>query len=138
MAYIFLTGTAKWVKITKPDSLYGHYGLDLYLDKGSMEKFKESGLTLKLREDEDGTFVKLRRDPEKVLNGEVVKFGAPKLLIFEDGEYKPFDRLVGNGSFVNCKVRTFDTKNGVGHRLEAVAVENLVPYDGEDDSDLPF
>ena len=135
--YLFLTGTCKWAKLDKPDEKYGNYTIDLYLDKGSMKQFKESGLGLKIRDNEEGTFIKLRRDPERVLEGMPEK---PRKLIYdaEKGEYLPFEALIGNGSTVNCKVEVYDSQKGKGHRLEAVAVENLVPYGDEEDQDLPF
>lgn len=133
--YFFLTGTAKWCKLDQPDAKYGFYGLNLYLDKSGMEKFRESGLRLEIKKDDEGEFIRLRRDPEKLREGDDPK---PKKLIFEDGEYKPFTKLIGNGSFVTAKVQVYDSKKGPGHRLDAVAVETLVPYEDGEDEDLPF
>jgi hypothetical protein len=131
----FFTGMAKWCKLDKPDERYGFYGLDLYLDKPSMKRFKESGLNLKIHKNDDGEYVRFRRDPEKLRDQDPEK---PRKLIFEDGEYKPFDGLIGNGSFVEVKVQVYDSQKGKGHRLDAVAVHELVPYGQEEDEDLPF
>lgn len=135
--YFFLTGTAKWCKLDQPDKKYGFYGLDLYLDASGKEKFLESGLKLDLRKDKEtgAEFIKLRRDPEKLRDNDEPK---PKKLIFEDGVYQVFTGNIGNGSFVNCKVQVYDSKKGPGHRLDAVAVETLVPYEDGNDEDLPF
>ena len=131
-----------WAKVKKPDHKYGNYTIDVYLDDGSWEKYKESGLELKIREDKETgeKFVRFRRDPKKEIKGEMVEFGAPRVLIRdeEDGEYKEFDGLIGNGSFVNCKVSVYDSAKGKGHRLDTVAVETLVPYEGQSDEDMPF
>lgn len=139
--YLFFTGIAKWAKLDKPDDRYGYYGLDLYLDKGSMELFEESGLGLKIHKTDEGDYVRFRRDPDKLFEGMPEK---PKKLIFdgkdENGKsvYVPFADRVGNGSLVTIKVEVYEGKKGTGHRLEAVAVENLVPYSDDDESDLPF
>jgi hypothetical protein len=126
---VYLTGKANWVKVDKPDPKYGHYGLDLYLDKGSMAKFEKTGCILKVRESDDGNFITLRRPSKKLVKGELVTFDPPELLQ-ADGE-TPFDiktNLIGNGSKVTCKVIFYDTQKGVGHRLEAIRVDDLVEY----------
>lgn len=140
--YIFMTGKCKWAKLDKPDPKYGFYGIDFYLDKAGMKVFKESGLGLEIKKDEDGEFVRFRRHPDKLFEGMDEK---PKKLIFtgeHDAQgksvYEPFADAVGNGSLVTVKVEVYDSKKGKGHRLEAVAVEDLVPYGGSEDADLPF
>lgn len=134
--YYFFSGVAKWAKLDKPDQKYGFYGIDVYLDEGSMQKFDESGLNLKMKTDEGGSYVTFRRDPEKLLDGMAEK---PEKLIFdkEVSKYVSFDKAIGNDSLVTVKVQVYDSQKGKGHRLEAVAVENLVPYENGDD-DLPF
>ena len=37
---------------------------------------------------------------------------------------------IGNGSEVTIKVAAYSSVKGKGHRLEAVKVENLIPYEG--------
>lgn len=143
---IYLLGIAKWAKVRKPDPKYNKYGLDLYLSDGSWEAFKKSGIQVKVREDSDGKFVKLSRPESKIIKEEVQKLGPPKVLIRrrdEDGNvtegYDTFDGDIGNGSLVSCKVQYYPTRNGVGHTLDAVAVENLVEYKkASDDFEMPF
>ena len=139
----FMTGWAAWCKADVPDDRYGNYTMDLFLDEAGMQEFKNSGMRSeikvadsdKLPEDLQGKeFIKVRRDPDKLFEGMDAK---PKKLINEDGEYVPFDKKIGNGSYVTVKVSVYDTQRGKGHRWEAVAVETLVPFEG-DDSDLPF
>lgn len=135
--YIFLSGKAKWAKLDKPDAKYGYYGINLYMDEESEGVFKESGLTLRTKEDEEGKFVTFRRDPEKLFEDMEEK---PRKLIFdpETKEYLPLQEAIGNGSLVTVKVEVYETKKyGMGHRLEAVAVDNLVPYN-DDTEDMPF
>lgn len=136
--YWFFTGKCKWAKVDQPDRKYGSYQINLYPDKASLVKFKETGLRLEIKKDDDGEFVRFRRDPEKLLEGMDEK---PVKLIFdtETGKYKPFDQNIGNGSLVEVKVQVYDSAKGKGHRLEAVAVHELVPYEGDaDQADLPF
>lgn len=138
----YFTGIAMWAKVQKPDDKYGKYTLDLYLDPPSMDKFKESGLQLKVREGDNGTYVRFSRAEEKFIKGDTVKMGKPEVLLLDaqSGEYATFDGLIGNGSEVVCKVAVYNTEKGMGHTLEAVAVDNLVEYNGveTDGSDYPF
>jgi hypothetical protein len=125
----YFRGVAKWVKAKTPDKKYGHYTLDLYPDDESLVLFKDSGLGLKLREDADGVFFKLRREPIRVIAGDAVNIGPPKLFIKdENGEVIEFDDLIGNGSKVVAKVSVYPTQKGPGHRLESLLVEDLVVY----------
>ena len=136
--YVYLTGKAMWAKLDKPDELYNKYCIDLYLDKGSMKKFKDSGIQVEIKEKDGEEYVRLRRDPDKLFEGMPEK---PKKLIWnaETEEYDLFPGLIGNGSIVNCKVSVYDTTKGKGHRLEAVAVEDLVEYnEGGSEEELPF
>lgn len=138
----YFTGVAFWAKVQKPDEMYDRYSLDLYLDPDSMEKFKDSGLQLKVRENENGTYVRFSRSPTKLIKGEEVSLGKPEVLIYDAQaeDYIQFDGLIGNGSEVVCKVSVYNTQKGVGHTLEAVAVDTLVEYGGveTDGSDYPF
>lgn len=134
--YWFFMGKVKWAKLDKPDEKYGFYTINLYPDKATWLRIKEAGLRVETKTDDDGEFIRLRRDPDKLLEGMDEK---PKKLIFEDGEYKPFTKAIGNGSLVEAKVQVYDSARGKGHRLEAVAVHDLIPYEAdEEQSDLPF
>lgn len=140
---IFLTGHVKWTKADMPDPKYGKYTVDFFPDKPSWSVYKKAGFTLKEREDKEtgDRYVKFSRDPDKLFPGQPEK---PVKLIrdgdLEDGRpnYVPFEGKIGNGSFVTIKVQVYEGSKGVGHRWEAIAVEDLVPYEGQSQEDLPF
>ena len=52
----YFNGTAQWAKVQEPSEKYEskdkEYSIDLYLDKDILKLFKESGLKLKVKEDE--------------------------------------------------------------------------------------
>ena len=123
--YYYLSGTAKWAKLKKPDDKYNNFQLPLYLDKKSLELYKTLGLGLKVKTDDEGTFVTFKRPVSKQIRDEIVEFGPPKVFNADTSE---FDGLVGNGSEVTAKISVYDTMKGPGHRLESVRVEKLVEY----------
>ena len=135
----YFEGTAKWAKVNRPDKEYGHYSIDLYMDKDALAAFKESGCRVELKTDDEGTYARFRRNPANLFDDQPEK---PKLLTIIGGEdldsfeYQPLEGNIGNGSKVIVKVAVFQTKKGKGHRLEAVAVKELVPY--SDNAGLPF
>ena len=127
------TGTVKWAKVYKgqEDPKYHYYSLDFYPD--DVEAFLATEIQVEKREDEDGTFFKLRREPKKLIKDKVVEFGPPDVW---DADAQPFDKSIGNGSKVTVRVAVYDTAKGKGHRLEAVMVNEWVEYkkpEGEDD-----
>lgn len=141
--FYYLKGKAFWAKIKNPDVTYECYSIDLSMDEDSMILFKDSGLQLKVKENEaQGEYIRLRRAMTKNTkkNG-VVDMGPPQVLLKDGENYKPFDGLIGNGSDVVCKVRVYDTARGKGHELAVVAIDNLVEYEGTaavGGEDLPF
>ncbi len=144
-AFYFI-GKCKWAKVHKPDPKYDKYSIDVYLTEGSWETFHKSGMQIKIRENEDGKFVSFKRPRLKNYKNETVDLGPPRVLLFkdeadrlglgydgtvdQDGSYVAFSGDIGNDSLVNCKVIVYDSKNGVGHTLDTVAVETLIPYVG--------
>lgn len=135
-------GIINWAKVHKPDEKYDTYTLDLVLDDASLQKFKDSGLQLKLRDSEEGQYIKLRRPTTKQIKGETIDLGPPTVLLKEeDGEYRETKKLIGNGSIGTARVRVYDTMQGKGHELLLVAVSDLVPFGDEvadDADDYPF
>lgn len=137
----YFRGVGKWCKVQTPDKKFGFYTLDLYLDDESLQMFKDSGLGLKLRESEDGLYIKLRREPERLIAGDVVNIGPPKVFLLSGDKAEPFDGLIGNGSKIVCKVSVYDGPRGKGHRLESVGVEELVEFVGGEvvnEEEFPF
>lgn len=124
---VYLTGIVKWAKVHKPDEKYQNFSLNLYPDKDTWAVFAESGIGVTPKEDDDGKFITLRRPVQKVIKGELVKFGPPAVF---DKDKKDITDLIGNGSRVTVKVAVFDTIKGKGHRMEAVRVDDLVKYSG--------
>lgn len=125
----YLRGIGKWCKVHKPDEKYGNYTLDLYMDADSRALYDTSGLELKIRENEDGEFIKLRREPEKLIAGDVINIGGPKVWIMGPEGKEPLEKNIGNGSKIVCKIQIYQGKRGVGHRLEEVLVEDLIEYE---------
>lgn len=140
--FVYFTGEVEWAKVRTPDEKYHNYTVDLYMDDDSWTKFFDSGLQLTPKEKDGKRYVTFRRPEEKLIKGETVNFGPPEVLIHEDDNYNDFDGLIGNGSTVMVKVAVYDTMRGKGHRLETVAVEELVEYNPEGgsgkDPDMPF
>lgn len=127
----FFSGTAKWAKIHQPDTKFGEkYQIDLYLDPASLDLFNQSGSRSKIRQDDDGTFIKFSRNRwQKDKDGKDMDMGPPDVLSL-DG--KAFTENVGNGSKVTVKVEVYDSKYGKGTRLAGVRVDNLVPFGGNE------
>jgi hypothetical protein len=134
--YVYLTGKAKWPRLSTPDKEYNNYSISISLDKKSRKTFDDSMLRLEPKSFDDGDYIKVRCGAEKLINGELVKFGPPKVI---DSAGNTFDPMhIGNGSTVTVKLAVYDTKKGKGHRLTAVRVDKLVPYDRPISDDRPF
>ncbi len=135
----YFSGTAKWCKVEKPDPKFGNFEVNLYMDNPSWDRYAQSEMQNKVREDEDGKFVTFRRPAQKLVKDELKKFGPPELLDEDGNEY---EGLIGNGSEVTVKVSVYDTVKGKGSRLEAVRIDKLVPYEGvevhSEGIDAPF
>lgn len=135
---LFFTGKTKWCKVRKPDEKYDTYQCPLYLDASTENMYKDSGIQLKVHEDQDGKYVVFKRKHVEfnAFKKEQVTNGPPEIKIKRAKEYVAFpDGLIGNGSLVTVKVEVYDTpRRGPGtkgHRLIAVAVEDLIEYNPE-------
>jgi len=125
MAKYKFYGTAKWAKTKKPDPKYDVYSIDLYMDKNSLSLYNKSGIQGKLKEDEDGIHKSFRRPITMTRKGETVDAGPP---VVTDVDGNKLDAYIGNGSKVAIVVDVYQTKKGIGHRLEEVQVLELVEY----------
>lgn len=140
--YVYLEGKANWVKLYpgQEDTKYGKKAsLDLYLTPESLTTFKTSGSRTKLRESEEGVFVKLTRDVDAEMplrKGQTTPdlSGHPK--VFGPDQSTPFTAPIGNGSKVIAKIAVYDSKFGKGTRLEAVTVVDHVAYEGSESNPL--
>jgi hypothetical protein len=121
----YISGLAKFPRLTKPDEKYDNYSIGVILDDKSRAQFKESGMQLTEREYDGDKFVTFRRPNSKAIKDELVKFGAPKVM---DKDGNTITALVGNGSEVTAKVIVYDSAKGKGHRLEAVRVDKLIEF----------
>lgn len=132
---IYLSGSAKWAKVRTPDEKYDNYTIDLYPTKDAWGEFKASGMEVRPKRDDKGVeFITLRRPNRKLIKGELVEFGPPKVL---NPDETVFEGLIGNGSEVTVRVAVYDTQKGKGHRLEAVRVDTLIPYEGAGSTVFP-
>ncbi len=140
---LYFKGKCQWAKVFKADTKFnpqGEYKIDLFLDAENLKKFKDSGLQLKLRHNEEGDepYVTFKRPDKQMIKGEIVDRGRPQILD-KDNNTLPEDTVIGNGSVVTCKIVSYDGAKGKGHRLEAVRIEDLVEYNADKPEDgLPF
>ena len=123
----YFSGIAKWAKVYKPDEKYHNWSIQLYPDQASIELYAKTGMTVRFKEDADGKYLTFRRPQSKLIGTQNVSFEAPKVV---DKDGTAFTQTIGNGSQVTVKVLVYDLKArpGVGHRLEAVRVDEHVEY----------
>lgn len=120
--YHYFHGTAEFYQNRKPDE-YGNYKLLLKFD--DPEDYIKSGIQVNMTED---GCVWFRRPDVKLIKGSLETLGPPETVTDdEEGNAQPFKQLVGKGSKVVAKVRSYDTTKGTGHTLDAVKIIELVP-----------
>lgn len=123
--YHYFEGTAKFFRTRTPDE-YGNYSLRIKLD--DVEAYRKTGIQCEL--DEEGS-VWFRRPDQKMFKNELTKLGPPPTV---DKDGKPINDLIGEGSKIVAKVKSYDTRVGrKGHQLEAVQVLDLVEVPGRTD-----
>jgi len=154
-----LRGTLKWAKVYEPDSFMNaeNYKIAFYpLDEKEWDKFKATGLELKIKDDTDGVsgkFVTFRRPTKKLIKDDLVIFTPPEItglvnVSYEDENgnkirsYNKADKLkikrvgnvveLGNGTEAIVNFCVYDTVKGKGHRLESIRVLQLVEFERED------
>lgn len=147
--YITLKGKFKWAKLYEPDEFSGdrRYITNFYPhDGGEWEKYNKSGLQLKVKEDEDGKFITLRRGVKRLFGDDVVFFSPPEITgavnvqyknskgevvrSYKKGDDEPTRDgeavIIANGSMGLVNIAVYDTQKGKGHRLENVKILDLV------------
>jgi hypothetical protein len=135
----YFQGKGKWIKVNIPDPKFRKWSMQLYPNDQSLDKFRklqEEGLLTRLRKDEEGYHFILSRHQSKVMKGELVTFGPPRLLD-KDGSVLENNLKIGDGSDCTAKVQVYYYNKptggqGVAMRWEALKVDNLVPYPIDD------
>jgi hypothetical protein len=135
-----IVGTVNWAKVHKPDTKFnemGEYNLDFFPD--DMDEFKKLGLERTPKEDEDGNFyVRLKRDHKKLIKGDLVEFGPPKVSLRKGPrEWEDYTGNIGNGSKVILNICVFDTRKAPGHRIERISILDLVEYNPTPATETP-
>jgi len=125
---IFLSGEISYARFFSPDEKYGKYSVTIKLDEESIPVFKEAKLQSRDKGDNTYTF---RRDPEKMIKGELVQFGPPPV-INADGSAFDSRIRIGNGTKATLKLSVYTTPKGTGSRLEKVRIDELVEYNPGD------
>lgn len=132
MATYYFKGTCKWAKVYEPDEDYDKtsksWKIDLFMDDESFALFEESGAQLKVREDKETKerYVTFKRPTRKLIKDKIEEYHKPAVV---DATNSPMTAKIGNGSTVTVKVEIYNTMKGKGHTLEAVRVEELIPYE---------
>lgn len=124
-SYHTFKGTCKFAQLYRPNK-FNKYSINLYPDKKSKEAYIKSGCQSEFKEDDDGSYITLRRNSQFLTQaGKLMEFGPP---VVTDAEGNAFDKLIGNGSTVEITVATYDTGKGKGTRLDRVKVLKHVEY----------
>ena len=117
--YNYFKGIARVTQSKRPNS-YGAYTVCIEFDDSSeLEKFKASGIQVDITDNKAW----VRRPHQKLIKNELVTLGPPRVV---DKDGNDLNVLVGDGSEVIVKVRTYPTSKGIGHTLDAIQVLNLV------------
>ena len=132
---VWVKGICKYAKVypENMDTAFNDekYTINVYPE--NIKSLKESGFRGKIREDEDGTFVKLSRKHKQMFpDGEKV-FGPPKVW---DKDGQSFHEPIGNGSRVAVLIEVYGSAYGTGSRIKEVHVLEHIPYT-PGDSDGP-
>jgi hypothetical protein len=130
LATFYFRGEASWAQVFEPVDKYKkedgkEWKISLKLDDASQALFHESGCGLEPSK-KDGSYT-FRRPTRKLIKDKLVEYAAP--LVLDKTNTATTDKI-GNGSIVTVKVDIYPTRKGKGHTLEAVRVEELVPYEG--------
>ena len=140
---VYATGIIEWAKLFEPDDYNGvkAWKCAFTPNEASKEAIKEAGVRLKWKDGEYGKFISPKRPvSKKGSEGEEYMLEPPEVMDASGKEWDP-SVSIGNGSTVTIKLSVYDTRMGKGHTLEAVRVDNHVPFvaDGDfkqDNSDL--
>lgn len=146
--FIYLDGKIKWAAgLNKIDEKYNTYNAQFYPTPEALEEFKSLGTSVKIKEDEDGPNFKIKRESERAFKDfesgetEVKDMGPPRIFReVADGQIELDPATIGNMSGVTIKLAVYESKKykTVGSRLEAVRVNEYIPYTPASEDELPF
>lgn len=138
--YEYVSGKLFWVKHKVPEA-YGEdrfWSVTIYPDAEGMKavsRLREAPSVLnKLKEDDDGEYIRFKRACQKKVRGTWRVYDPPTVL---DREGKPLDDLIGNGSDGTVKLEVYKWSTpfpGKAARWESLKVDNLVPYTSKRDN----
>lgn len=125
------TGKVNWAQVFRPNK-FNNYSIDFYPESPEVRRqIKALGIKSAIKEDNEGNlFYTFRRPHEKMMRGELVTLGPPKIVSNQD---EPFTETIGNGSVVEITLAVYDWSDakhgsGKGTRIEKVKVISHVKY----------
>lgn len=131
---VIVHGKARWAFTRKLDQ-YGAWSIVLYPNPESLDVINgliKDGIKNNLKKDDEGYYIKFKREPEKKKkDGTVFRLDPPEILL-TDGT--PYNDIIGDGSDVSIRLEVYGGKAPFGGgnykaaRLGGVKVQNLVPY----------
>lgn len=124
------TGSFKWAKVfaSNPDAEYEKYSVSFYPDDAGMKVINKSGVQLKHRTDDEGkTYLNFSRP----LTGKEEWQGGPPTVFRPNGSKwnEDEDGYIGNESTGVLFFDTYDSRNGIGSRMNALQVINHVVFE---------
>lgn len=136
-------GNGGFCKLHHPDVEYGNWATGpLYLTEKSLSEFQElkndlpdgtEGILNEVKLDDNGKYINLKR-PMKKNFGKGDEHLTPPIVLDKDGN--PTKENIGTGSDITAKcvlyTWTRGKRKGRAIRLEAVRIDNLVPYQRKD------
>lgn len=139
--HIYLSGKIKWAnRLYRPDEKFNKWSIVLYPDAKSLEEIRElqasKGLKNQMKKDEDGYNMTFSRPVSKIYKGVVKTFTPP---VITDKDRVPIEGGIGNGSDATLKIEVYpytapgSLSKSHAVRLEAVRIDNLVPYNPDTD-----
>lgn len=131
---VVVSGKSRWAFTRKFDQ-FDEWSIVLYPNPESLDTINgliKDGIKNQLKKDDDGYYIKFKRQPEKKKkDGTVFRLDPPEILL-ADGT--PFNDIIGDGSDVTIRLEVYGGKapfgggNYLAARLGGVKVQNLVPY----------
>lgn len=161
--YVTFRGISKYAQVYVPDEFRGavRWKMDFYPQNDAELQRLMSYMhpDKKVKEDEDGKFIQLRRDTTKLIKGKLVHFTPPHiydedgnpLVIYVDKNNKPVhsfdnpnekpkklgkDVLIGNGSVVDVTLAIWKTAMGPGNRIQSIKIVDLIEYEKSEEKEV--